>query len=102
MSSPVIAVSVRTTPLTCGSQASVTRAMRTASGRRPERERGPLGGAGLGLAAGDLLVPVEDLHPPVEVLDQRSAAFDPVAVVVIDDAFEIAHLGGVDVPADHP
>ena len=49
----------------------------------------------------DLVGPVEDFHPAVEMLDQRGAAFDPVAVVVICDAVDLAHFGGVDMPADH-
>src|SRR5690606_30461654 len=45
--------------------------------------------------------PVEYLHPSVEVLHQRGTAFDPVAVVEIFDPVEVAHFGGVDMPADH-
>ena len=38
---------------------------------------------------------------PVEILDQRGAAFDPVAVVAVEDAVDVADLGLVDVAADH-
>ncbi len=58
--------------------------------------------ASAALAPRDLLGPVEDLHPPVEMLDQRGAAFDPVAVVPVFDAVEQAEFGGVDVAADTP
>ena len=75
------ACSVRTTPLTCGGQASVTISdahQRGCQARRGIRER-----RGQRVARRDLLRPVEDLHPPVEMLDQRGAAFDPVAVIII-------------------
>ena len=35
------------------------------------------------------------------MLDQRGAAFDPVAVIAVERAIDIAHLGAVDMPADH-
>jgi len=35
------------------------------------------------------------------VLDQRRQALDPVAVVAVEDAVDLAHLGVVDVAADH-
>jgi hypothetical protein len=35
------------------------------------------------------------------VLDQRGAAFHPVAVVAIQRAVDLAHLGAVDMAADH-
>jgi hypothetical protein len=44
---------------------------------------------------------VHDAQPAVEVLDQRGAAFDPVAVVAVEDAVDRADLGVVDVPAHH-
>ena len=34
-------------------------------------------------------------------LDQRGAALHPVAVVAVEDAVDVAHLGMVDVAADH-
>ena len=40
-------------------------------------------------------------QPPVQVLDQRAAAFDPVAVVAIQDAINLTHLGAVNVAADN-
>ena len=40
---------------------------------------------------------------PVEMLDQRVAPFDPVAIVPVFDRRRcIAVFGGVDVAADHP
>ena len=35
------------------------------------------------------------------MLDQGRAAFDPVAVVAVEDAADLADLGLVDVAADH-
>ena len=37
----------------------------------------------------------------IVMFDQRGAAFDPVAVVEIFHATEVAHFGGVDMPAHH-
>src|ERR1700761_3702189 len=56
---------------------------------------------GRGWARGDLVGPVEQLHPAVMMLDQRGAALDPVAIVIIGHAGDVAHLGGVDMPAHH-
>ena len=36
------------------------------------------------------------------MLDQRGAAFDPIAVVVISDIADLADLGGMDMAADDP
>jgi hypothetical protein len=44
--------------------------------------------------------PVDDLEAAVEVLHQRGAAFDPVAVVAVVDGADLAHLGRVDMAAD--
>ena len=46
-------------------------------------------------------LPEHQFQPPVVVLDQRAAAFDPVAVVAVQRAIDDAHLGAVDVAADH-
>jgi hypothetical protein len=35
------------------------------------------------------------------MLDQRRQAFDPVAVIGVEDAADVAQLGMVDVAADH-
>lgn len=43
---------------------------------------------------------MQDFKPAVEVLDQGGAAFDPVAVVAVEDAVDGAHFGGVDMAAD--
>src|SRR3989344_3934908 len=93
----VTAVSVRTTPLTCGAQASVMIAIfmlgcmlssavaPTGSGRH-RFEILPHARLGLGrLALLHDLGPVQHFHPSVEMLDQSGAAFDPVAVVIIFD-----------------
>src|SRR3546814_18126263 len=85
--SPIVACNVRTTPLTCGSHASVTinilmrrPAERAWSGRSAPRPPRPSGG----------------FHASVMMFDQRGAAFDPVAVVIIFGAVDFAHLGTVD------
>ena len=44
--------------------------------------------------------PVQDFQAAVGVFDERRAAFDPVAVVAVEDAVDGPHLGGVDVAAD--
>src|SRR5580704_801494 len=110
-SSATMRVNVRTTPFTWGSQASVAKRMRI-------RLRSASRGLGLRQFArrnvlsdvagapdhgpGTQLRPLQNLQPPVEVLDQGGAALDPVAVVDIGDAADLAHLGLVDVAADHP
>src|SRR5260221_11412260 len=88
---------VRTTPLICGRQASETMAMRNRSLRRDSgrRERQPRQPGRM------LLGPVQDAQPTVEALDQRGAAFDPVAVVAVKHAVDGANLGMVDMAADH-
>lgn len=45
--------------------------------------------------------PAQDFQAAVGVLDQGRAAFDPVAVVAVEDAVDGPHLGGMDVAADH-
>src|SRR3546814_9724871 len=48
---------------------------------------------------------MQDLLAPVEMLDERGAPFDPVAVIIISDVTEASRLGGVDMAADdtvHP
>ena len=45
--------------------------------------------------------PLDDLEPPVEVLDDRRAAFDPVAAIDVAQAGVVADHGMMDVPADH-
>ncbi len=88
-----IVVSVRTTPLTWGCQASVATRMRI---RRPalraarDRRRRSRGSG-----------PGDDLEPAVVVLDERRAALDPVAAIHVADAVLVADGGVVDVAADH-
>ena len=45
-------------------------------------------------------IQLNHLERPVEMLDERGAALDPVAVVAIENAAEIADLGVMDVAAD--
>src|ERR1041384_5503824 len=47
------------------------------------------------------VLPVHQLHPPVEVLDDGGARVHPVAAVEVGDAADVALRGGVDVAADH-
>ncbi len=93
-SSRASAVSVRTTPFTCGGQASVaSRIFNSASassrigGRDHRVERAQRH-------------PMQDLEPAVVMLDQRRAALDPVAVVAVKHAADVADLGMMDVAAD--
>jgi hypothetical protein len=44
--------------------------------------------------------PVKDLEPSVEMLDQSSAALNPVTAVAIENVADLAQLGMVDVAAD--
>src|SRR5262249_34985210 len=71
----------------------------------------PIGGLGVGPGLGEprlrvqrvegaQLDPVNDLEPAVPVLDEGGAAFDPVAVVTVDNVTDRANLGLVDVAAD--
>ena len=91
---------VRTTPLICGRQASETMAM-----RNPAYSAASWAGASrvgsLDDSARALLGPAHDAQAALEILDQRRAAFDPVAVVAVEDAVDVADLGVVDVAADH-
>src|SRR5487761_2692512 len=107
--SPATVASVRTTPFTCGCHASVTIRMRW------EGANGSTGGASTGNGTsnrkrhpdlarreeGQAVAgrPVDQFEPSVVVLHQRGAAFDPVAVVDIQHAAHLAHLGMVDVAA---
>src|SRR3546814_2969782 len=82
---------VRTTPFTCGNQASLASRIFTGSGsraRRLQHRQAPDLGTG------------QDLQAAVHVLDQRRAAFHPIAVVDVEHAVDHAHLGGVDMAAD--
>ena len=45
--------------------------------------------------------PIDDLQLAVGMLDERGQALDPVAVVGVEHAVDVAHLGVVDVAADH-
>ena len=47
------------------------------------------------------LGPVHDAQPAVEILDQRRATLDPVAVVAVQDAVDVADLGMMNVTADN-
>src|SRR5882724_10689181 len=83
-------LSVTTTPLICGAQASVTRRMRNFRSFE-----------GDGIAAQRLdRLPVDDLQLPGVELHERREALHPVAVVAIEDAADVADLRLVDVAAD--
>src|SRR5215813_7204041 len=45
------------------------------------------------------LDPVDQLQGPVEMLDERSAALDPITVIAIKHAAYFADLGMMDMPA---
>ncbi|NJZ82794.1 hypothetical protein GO280_01406 [Ralstonia solanacearum] len=47
------------------------------------------------------MCPVDDLQLALHRFDQRREALDPVAVVAVELAVDLADLGLVDVPADH-
>ena len=55
-----------------------------------------------GVAPRDFFGPVEDFHASVEMFDQRIASFDPIAIVPVFDAVEVAKFRGVNVAAYHP
>src|SRR5690242_828935 len=98
--------SVRTTPLICGCQASVMKriltvlsllpscvsacALRSRSGGRPR--------FGFSFARDQ---PGDDFESAALMLDQRGAALDPVAVIAVGDAVDVAHDRVVNVTADH-
>ena len=77
---------VRTTPLICGRQASVTMAMRN-------RVYSAASCAGVRRGSTDWRracssAQCDDSQPAVEILDQRRAALDPVAVVAVEHAVD--------------
>src|SRR5580658_3077676 len=45
--------------------------------------------------------PIDQFHAAVVMLNECRAAFDPVAIVHVHDAVDLAHFGVVDVAADH-
>ena len=47
------------------------------------------------------LSPVQQLQRAVKVIQQRGTAFNPVAVVAVQHAVDVAHPGAVDVSAHH-
>src|SRR5688572_3685336 len=96
--SALVRCRVRTTPLTCGAQASVTRARRNWAASLTRRRE-----AEIGRQHGELPLgrPLDDLEPAVAMLHQRGAALDPVAIVAIEDAVDGLDLGLVDVAAHH-
>ena len=54
--------------------------------------------------AGHLLAhlrPIDQAQMAVEILDQRGAAFDPVAVIAVENTVDLADLGAMDVSAHH-
>src|SRR5689334_21097306 len=97
-SSAFVRCSVRTTPLTCGAQASVTRAK--CKGVAPLARHSEVQLAGHEHGELPPCGPFDDLQPAVAMLDQRGAALHPVAVIAIEDAVDLLDLGLVDVAAD--
>ena len=89
LSSSTVRISVRTTPFTCGSQASETMTMRISSWRGQAQHREAAQAR-----------PFQDLEPAVGMLHQGRAALDPIAVVAIEDGAELADLGLMDMAAD--
>src|SRR5579871_2095166 len=87
----MVRMRVRTTPFTCGSQASETmtiRINRSIDSDAQHREAAQIR-------------PLQDLEPAVAMLDQRRAALHPVAVVAVEDRADLPDLGLVDMAADH-
>src|SRR4051794_18374221 len=114
-SSPVTVVIVRTTPLTCGFQASVTTMMRDGPASASPRSAGA--NAGSAEVSGSLRHPrlrrrverqtvqrrpVDQFQTPVLMFNQRGAAFHPVTAVQVLDRIHLTHFGVVNVPADDP
>src|ERR1700759_3596455 len=101
---------VRTTPLTCGSHASVTIMIRWSCPggsmlALPDKAVLSDRFAHLHLTRGEERQPVhrspvDQFQPPVMVFDQRRAALHPVTVVQIQHTLPFAHLGVVNVAAD--
>src|SRR5271165_1228609 len=44
--------------------------------------------------------PIDKLEPAIEMLDERGAALDPIAVIAIKHTVHLANLGVMDVAAD--
>src|SRR5262245_27197142 len=44
--------------------------------------------------------PADDLQMPAHILDERGAAFNPIAIVAIEHAADVLDLGVVDMAAD--
>src|SRR5262245_40726194 len=87
---------VRTTPLTCGCQASVTTIIFMKSSRFCRRRPGDRRfSAVTGTRPGD------DLKPAVMAFGNPRAAFDPVATIDVAQTVVVMHGGRVDVSADY-
>src|SRR5271155_1419771 len=87
----MVRMSVRTTPLTCDSQASETmmiRINRSIDSDARHREAAQIR-------------PLQDFEPAVAVFDQRRAALNPVAVVAVENRADLSNFGLVDMAADH-
>src|ERR1700760_4215212 len=95
-SSRPVVLSVRTTPLICGCHASV---MNRILKWRLALMRLCGGALAFGRTVQAQLGPFQDLQLAILMFDQRGAAFDPIAVIAIDDAVDGAHLGVMDMPA---
>src|SRR5258706_10238539 len=93
-SSRSVFCSVTTTPLICGVQASL------ASKIRKGHLLGLLGRI-LAHVHRRQVVPVKDAQAAVAAFDERGQALNPVAVIAVEDAVDVADFGFVDVTADH-
>ena len=60
-----------------------------------------LHGRGVDEAFVHQLIPVDQLQTPIHVLHQGRSAFDPVAIVALQDAIDGAHFSLVDVTTHH-
>src|SRR5262249_49407669 len=87
---------VRTTPLTCGCQASVAirifmKSSRFCRGRQSCRP----------FSAVTRMRPGNDFKPAVVAFSDSGAAFDPIATIDVKQAIVVMHGGGVNVAANH-
>ena len=46
--------------------------------------------------------PFIEFQSSIQVLDQRAATLDPIAIVAVQDAIDVSHLGAVNMATDHP
>ena len=46
--------------------------------------------------------PFKEFQSPIKVLDERAATLDPIAIVAVQDAVDVPHLGAVNMTTNHP